>query len=400
MTNVDKGNKLENQVFDWLKPIVAKGRYGTFAQLRQHKRYKTDTGYKILDVTIDLYHSEEDQESDDPYYTVIFECKNHGTTLNARCYDEWVGKLIRLGRFGYKLYIVTRNGVSKDTIESARKNKIGLIRFSDDCKVEYILKRSINDYESYQQSLECLQDETSSIPIIVYDECKFTTIIDILIANGVPIENSMLLHAPFLKDHDIESKVKKLLSQISIQSQNLDILDRILILHPEITVVYSMLQDSNHLGRFDLTTKTIYISESLKDEIPRLRFTLAHELGHYFLHYDILSERINSFGDSEDTLTNNISDEESKWFEIQANKFAAYFLMPEEVIKILALQAFSKYDINRGRLYVDMQKCNQNNYHHVLGEIATKLQVSKSALAYRMIDLGLLEMTKDAKSII
>ena len=66
----------------------------------------------------------------------------------------------------------------------------------------------------------------------------------------------------------------------------------------------------------------------------RLRFSLAHEIGHFILHRGLY----NTFG------IKNIEDfykfieliplEQYSYFEIQANKFASYLLVPREELKI------------------------------------------------------------------
>ena len=55
----------------------------------------------------------------------------------------------------------------------------------------------------------------------------------------------------------------------------------------------------------------------------RQRFTLAHELGHYFLHRNTQPSWM-------DTFTFTRADEKSDPMEWQANQFAAEFLMPKK----------------------------------------------------------------------
>lgn len=80
----------------------------------------------------------------------------------------------------------------------------------------------------------------------------------------------------------------------------------------------------DYLGAYDRKAKTIYISKS--DPVNRQAFTIAHELGHYFLHENKKNEIYYR------TQAINISDEELKE-EQEANWFAASLLMPEFLIK-------------------------------------------------------------------
>src|ERR1035437_1546684 len=69
------------------------------------------------------------------------------------------------------------------------------------------------------------------------------------------------------------------------------------------------------------------------DVVPvRIRFSIAHELGHYFLHYDIIKEiRFMNYDEWKSQL-NNIPG----WFwgkvETQANLFVGILLAPKELI--------------------------------------------------------------------
>ncbi len=106
---------------------------------------------------------------------------------------------------------------------------------------------------------------------------------------------------------------------------------------------------------------TILVNQS---DVPfRKRFTIAHELGHHFLH--LLSD-----GDFVDTQVDLFRDAEAgesapKSVEVQANQFAAALLMPETLVR----QAFEKTQS--------------------LPELARLFNVSEEAMAIRLGRLGL-----------
>ncbi len=86
----------------------------------------------------------------------------------------------------------------------------------------------------------------------------------------------------------------------------------------------------------------------------RKRFTIAHELGHYLLHYDeILKAAI---------VDNSLyrSDRLSTRIDVEANRFAAKLLMPMDLIEKIK------------------QEKNNLNY------ISSELQVSREALCIRL----------------
>jgi len=81
--------------------------------------------------------------------------------------------------------------------------------------------------------------------------------------------------------------------------------------------------------------KSLYIDKDLFEDERRqnrLRFSLAHEIGHLVLHknfYAILE--INSFEDFYKFI-NSVSAEQYRYLEIQANKFAGHILVPRNLL--------------------------------------------------------------------
>lgn len=88
----------------------------------------------------------------------------------------------------------------------------------------------------------------------------------------------------------------------------------------------------------------IFINEN--DSEYRQRFTIAHELWHFFLHKDIL-DKVDTIIDRKESqyLYRNTDfeeiNEETRWMEEEANEFAWNLLMPEEKF----LELYKKYTI-------------------------------------------------------
>ena len=97
-----------------------------------------------------------------------------------------------------------------------------------------------------------------------------------------------------------------------------------------------------------------------KDIFERQRFTIAHELGHFFLHY-------NPDTSPESMMISFRSARTQR--EYEADRFAAELLMPEKQIK-------EEYD-KLARPYPN------------ISTLAKKFNVSKAAMAYRLDTLGL-----------
>lgn len=98
---------------------------------------------------------------------------------------------------------------------------------------------------------------------------------------------------------------------------------------------------------------TIYLSKATSHK--RDVFTIAHELGHYFLHSQLGKIKINA------RRSDDIDEAEK-----EANSFAAAFLMPEDRVRKL----FSEKDGN-------------------ISALADAFKVSLTAMNWRCINLGL-----------
>jgi len=67
----------------------------------------------------------------------------------------------------------------------------------------------------------------------------------------------------------------------------------------------------------------------------RLRFSFAHEIGHYALHQNIYSQfKLTNIYKFRQIITEQISEQQYGYLETQANKFASYLLVPRERFEI------------------------------------------------------------------
>jgi len=110
---------------------------------------------------------------------------------------------------------------------------------------------------------------------------------------------------------------------------------------------------------------TMLVNQS--DYSNRKRFSIAHELGHHFLHLfedgEIIDTEVDLFRFESNTLD---AGNEKRLREIQANQFAAALLMPSELVR--------KY------------------FHETTSDLTALAQlftVSEEAMGYRLNQLGL-----------
>ena len=121
------------------------------------------------------------------------------------------------------------------------------------------------------------------------------------------------------------------------------------VLEPD--VAGKIVRDSRSPGGY-----TIYLNA--RDPVRRQRFTLAHELGHYVLHRDLIGDGI-----IDDALYRS---KLSEWYERQANRWAADTLMPAALMRGLYRGGMKSF-----------------------AELSNTLDVSESAIRIRLNELGL-----------
>ena len=124
------------------------------------------------------------------------------------------------------------------------------------------------------------------------------------------------------------------------------------------------------LTMFEPSTDEFYIhintTRGNRQDSPKGRFTLAHELGHYFLPHHrlaLMRGKIRPHGS-----INYLTDNESWLLEREADSFASKLLMPETTF----------------RAFIQGRKFN----FHILQELADVFNVSLSATALRFVEIG------------
>lgn len=172
---------------------------------------------------------------------------------------------------------------------------------------------------------------------------------------------------------EIDSRVEELLSKHLIQNPPVPVKR---IATDEGVMLLESPFPSDVSGALVRTGRVVAIAVNPGQHVNRQRFTIAHELAHYFLRHS----------EGEDHLDRKFTvlrrDENSSMAtnenEIQANYFAACLLMPESFLRR------------------DVAQLTRFNGETVLGErevfsLSKKYQVSRAAMSYRLVNLGLLD---------
>ncbi len=154
---------------------------------------------------------------------------------------------------------------------------------------------------------------------------------------------------PYLKNSTIEKESMKLLNSFSKQSGQtlfapVPVFDIIEYLGYDINFRKDgIYKDKNILGGLRIADKTVEINENLSDHEGRMNFTAAHETGHIVLHAPLYIEQmtVGQLEISDNESGNDILCRKDAGFEgekkepeeWQADKFAAYLLMPSVLVK-------------------------------------------------------------------
>lgn len=127
-----------------------------------------------------------------------------------------------------------------------------------------------------------------------------------------------------------------------------------------------------------------YIILNTIENTGRRNFTIAHELGHYFLEHQLQS---NSFYCSDDAITEE--SQSANPIEQEANQFASCLLMPEEKLRnaFLAMLANSR----KARVKDFLEVKNDYTFsiwRGICADLMKRYGVSEAALRYRLQGLG------------
>lgn len=155
------------------------------------------------------------------------------------------------------------------------------------------------------------------------------------------------------------------------------------------TIMTTVLDDDMEEMFYLLDGRTILVEKRLlysPKNVGRRNFTIAHELAHQIINRaypEIYGSQTRTFCDYRRSacLHNTAKD----WYEWQADALAAAILLPPDAVS----DAMFLCGLGE-RMKVLSRKYSQNNYE-CFCNMADFLQVSKTTLAYRMEQLGLLE---------
>lgn len=127
--------------------------------------------------------------------------------------------------------------------------------------------------------------------------------------------------------------------------------------------------------------KSVYVdNESYMSDnyYRRIRFSLAHELGHFFLHKKLFeSLEIKSLKDYY-RFYNEVPNDQYKFLEDQANKFAGYLLIPREIM--IKHRDALLLDARKKLIGTNLEDVDVDLSGYIAGDMAEIFNVSAQAM--------------------
>lgn len=127
--------------------------------------------------------------------------------------------------------------------------------------------------------------------------------------------------------------------------------------------------------------KNVYVDNaSYNDDryYCRIRFSLAHELGHLFLHKELFeSLKIKSFEDYQ-KFYKEVPNDQYNFLESQANKFAGYLLIPYEIMKQYRDKLLA--EARKKLIGTELEHVDVDLISYIAGKMANIFNVSAQAM--------------------
>lgn len=381
-STIQKGDRYENLVEEYIRQTYSTNERITIHHKKKYPQKNQEGAPLEIDISIE---EKKYLDRDAPYdILTIIECKDHKRPIEAMIINDLSERKRKLQ--ANEAICFASNGFQREAINSAKAAGIKLVHMSpENTCPKWITRKG--------KKVNYLRGLTNDCFIEPYEEKDLYNSNDVLeLLNKLhPIS---IVKVPFREDSTIRLLALKTLG-ISIFKDthiiDIDLLSGIIQLLGYTLKIDQALADKGILGRCDFAKREVLIFPSSSE--PRVAFSLAHEIGHIVLHQHLFQGVVKQLEDFEESffiMRGELTLDVAR-LEYQANKFAAYLLMPD----LLILHKFElfreKERIAKPYLYLDNQEVNKELYHLLVKMVNESTIVSKEALKYRLQSLGLLK---------
>jgi len=359
MNTTLKGDKLEKKVFELFQDEIIKGRF--FAQKKFCRIYSKQGYYSkdrkkdiIFDVSIEVFLPNQETYS----LLVLIECKNYNHRVPVDDVEEFFMKTQQISGGNIKAIVVSNNSFQESAFEFSKSKGIGLLRYYDRSNLDWVLTRSpsslvspnhaINERANAYSGLHTESFKSSYFDCYGYVDNQYTnslrlfmsTLIKIglsmkfkeLLSTIETVDGSSSLLVKFKEESDIEILCNSILEKVDYNfgKVSLDEICQYLENMFSLKVIFNSPLEYGVLGKITFNPLEIHIDDKQCESLPRKRFTLAHELGHFLLgHSEYMSgeQCHESAVDLDNPFEVGIKD--IMRMEWQANQFASSLLLPK-----------------------------------------------------------------------
>jgi Zn-dependent peptidase ImmA (M78 family) len=402
-TNKIIGSKelLANSLYSFLEKMVKEN---SNQKIFRHKEYKP--GIRP-DISIEFYLTQRFKDQENYSFVVVFELFERKIT--PKDINDLYGRYSIMKNT--KIDIITTEPISHESrIQIERFEfaftiiKVGEIITDKNL----VLPRSVGDIVRQQLDLQIIDGHRPmDTPLLIYDSSRCTSSLsEWLIWNNIEVSSEFSITIPYIKDEEIEELANinsgiHTIEDAKFKFDSGNVAVDVFSIAKNLSISYEWGElPDDQLGRIDLVNHHVILDVSLLWKEHRRRFTMSHEIGHYVLHSNLPEKvgRIESFGDdnilfdSSSALKNAL-----ERCEIQANKFAASLLMPRYLIAYLYAYYYGEnisrpYGDSIDTLYWDDNNPDAiKNCKRVIQPIANSLQVSESAVKWRLKNMNILK---------
>lgn len=423
-TTTRKGNALEEQIHQLFLTEIDADRFWAKKQnckvFWKKGYFSKDRGTKIIfDISIEVYLPGAHEYSS----LVLIECKNYGHRVPVDDVEEFFAKVQQVAAANAKAIIASTASFQSGAREFAKSKGIGLIRYFSPDNFKWELKRSPSagartstaeeatlvrkalaqeDFSShtFDLYLQSSTRETNSLWDF-FEDLMLDSALSPEQARRVSNPRSKLRnHVPFYETVELEAIGVETLATIGYTDGEVD-LDLLCSRESErsglrVDTIPGPDLDTllPTLGRITFDPLIIQIYLGNTRHRGRERFTLAHELAHYFLDHGRYLVR-ESCDDNDFVLrrSTDVDGSAIARMEYQANYLAASLLMPKKHISSdfhHLLRSLQITDKGFGPLYIDNQPCNLSSFNLITDQLMRKYGVSRAAVKIRLESMGLL----------
>jgi hypothetical protein len=412
-----KGDLFEAKVFEFLHRAATAGQF--IVPLEQCRFYQKKGYFSndrksniVFDISIECFFP---GEPDSYFLLLLVECKDYTKRVPVDDAEEFYSKIAQVS--ASKGMIISSSGFAQGTVTYCKSKRIGLARYFDSSNFKWELLRSPSlsayetpDWVTIHSGLVDEAHRSSYFDFYSYSGTTYSHSIYTFLrslVNDTGHEAHLQSAKPqqasvaYIPSERIEALAERILTRVGYTGGAVD-LDAICAwqaaeggLRVRLGVVPDEKGEPDDiLGRVTFAPLEIIVFRGPEGVRGRQRFTLAHELGHVCLgHGEHMSGEYCQDNDFDRDGPPGLGIDDVQRMEWQANQFASRLLLPRTpfVLDVLKLvEERNLRDRGHGILFVDEQRCNQDSFYRVTDGLRLKYDVSRSAVEYRLKELGVL----------